>query len=181
MGAAVLNEQGEFVTLTGNQIACVMLSYLLEKCRQTGMLPQNGVVVKTIVSTELARAIANEYGAELVEVLTGFKFIGEKIKEYEQTEQHTFLFGFEESYGYLEGTHARDKDAVVACMLMCEAACSFAERGKTVYQALQELYEKYGYYTEKTVSYTLSGVEGMEKSRRQCVCWRRETFERSAV
>ena len=163
MGAAVLNEQGEFVTLTGNQIACVMLSYLLEKCRQTGMLPQNGVVVKTIVSTELARAIANEYGAALVEVLTGFKFIGEKIKEYEQTEQHTFLFGFEESYGYLEGTHARDKDAVVACMLMCEAACSFAERGKTVYQALQELYEKYGYYTEKTVSYTLSGVEGMEK------------------
>lgn len=163
MGAAVKGRNGEFITLTGNQLGCIMLEYRLRSLKSRGLLPKNGVVIKTIVSTELARAIANAYGVQLVEVLTGFKFIGEKIKEYERTNEHTFIFGFEESFGYLEGTHARDKDAVVACMLLAEAACDYASRGMSLLDGLEHLYEQYGYYAERTLSFTFEGVQGRQK------------------
>ncbi len=163
MGAAVKGRNGEFITLTGNQLGCIMLEYRLRSLKSRGLLPKNGVVIKTIVSTELARAIANAYGVQLVEVLTGFKFIGEKIKEYERTNEHTFIFGFEESFGYLEGTHARDKDAVVACMLLAEAACDYASRGMSFLDGLEHLYEQYGYYAERTLSFTFEGVQGRQK------------------
>lgn len=163
MGAAVKGRNGEFITLTGNQLGCIMLEYRLRSLKSRGLLPKNGVVIKTIVSTELARAIANAYGVQLVEVLTGFKFIGEKIKEYERTNEHIFIFGFEESFGYLEGTHARDKDAVVACMLLAEAACDYASRGMNLLDGLEHLYEQYGYYAERTLSFTFEGVQGRQK------------------
>ena len=163
MGAAVRNKDGEYVPLTGNQLGCIMLEGLLSSRKAAGTLPGNGAVIKTIVTTELVRDIAAHYGAETVEVLTGFKFIGEKIKEYETTGEHTYLFGFEESYGYLLGTHARDKDGVVACMLLAQTACSLAAQGKTLLDGLQDIYARYGFWREKTVSFTLSGMEGMAK------------------
>lgn len=163
LGVAVKDNNGEFIGLSGNQLGCLMLDYLLSQKQAKGTLPANGVAIKTIVSTEMARAIAQHYGVELVEVLTGFKFIGEKIKEYEAAKNHTFLFGFEESHGYLQGTHARDKDGVVASMLISETAAYYQSRGMTLYQGLQELFQKYGYYLEQTISYTFDGLAGMEK------------------
>lgn len=163
MGAAVKNEKGEFIPLTGNQLGCLMLEYRLRSLKNRGLLPKNGAVIKTIVSTELARAIAQSYNVELVEVLTGFKFIGEKIKEYEATNEHTFIFGFEESFGYLEGTHARDKDAVVACMLLSETACDYASQGMNLLEGLECIYKNYGYYSERTLSFTFEGIQGMQQ------------------
>lgn len=163
LGAAVRDGQGAFHTLTGNQIACLMLSHILRSRREKGTLPANGAVVKSIVSTRLADAIAKDYGVTLYEVLTGFKFIGEKIQQFEETGKHTFLFGFEESFGYLSGTQVRDKDAVNASLLVCEAACACMERGETLYDALQALYRQYGYFKEKGVSVTLPGKDGVEK------------------
>lgn len=163
MGVAVKDKNGDFVTLTGNQLGCLMLEYRLRSLKSRGLLPENGAVVKTIVSTELARAIAKDYNVALEEVLTGFKFIGEKIKEYECTNEHTFIFGFEESFGYLEGTHARDKDAVVACMLLAETACDYASRGMSLLDGLELIWQKYGYYAERTLSYTFEGIEGIQK------------------
>ncbi|MFV0314662.1 MAG: phospho-sugar mutase, partial [Anaerotignum sp.] len=118
---------------------------------------------KTIVSTEMVQAICENYGIEKMNVLTGFKFIGEKIKEFEQTASHEFLFGFEESYGCLAGTHARDKDAVVATLLLCEMAAFYKKKGMTLYEALQKLYEKYGYYLDEVKAVTLKGLEGVER------------------
>jgi len=163
MGVAVRNKQGEYVALTGNQTGCIMLESLLATMKANGSLPQNGAVIKTIVTSELVRAIASAYGAQTVEVLTGFKFIGEKIKQYEETGSNTYLFGFEESYGYLLGTHARDKDGVIASMLLAQTACRLAAEGKTLLDGLEDIYEKYGCYLEKTISFTLSGIEGMQK------------------
>lgn len=161
LGAAVRDGQGRFHTLTGNQIACLMLSHILKSLKESGTLPANGAVVKSVVSTELARAICQDYGVEMVEVLTGFKFIGEKIQQFEETGDHTFLFGFEESFGYLSGTKVRDKDGVNASLLLCEAACACMERGETLYDALQALYRKYGYFKERGVSVTLPGKDGV--------------------
>lgn len=161
LGAAVRDGQGRFHTLTGNQIACLMLSHILKSLKERGTLPANGAVVKSVVSTELARAICQDYGVEMVEVLTGFKFIGEKIQQFEETGDHTFLFGFEESFGYLSGTKVRDKDGVNASLLLCEAACACMERGETLYDALQALYRKYGYFKERGVSVTLPGKDGV--------------------
>lgn len=163
LGAAVRDGQGNFHTLTGNQIACLMLSHILKSRKENGTLPANGAVVKSVVSTELARAICQDYGVEMVEVLTGFKFIGEKIQQFEETGEHTFLFGFEESFGYLSGTQVRDKDGVNASLLLCEAACACMERGETLYDALQALYHKYGYFKERGVSVTLPGKDGVTK------------------
>lgn len=163
MGAAVKSRSGEFITLTGNQLGCIMLEYRLRSLKNRGLLPKNGAVIKTIVSTELARAIADDYNVALVEVLTGFKFIGEKIKEYESTNEHTFIFGFEESFGYLEGTHARDKDAVVACMLLAETACDYDSKGMNLLEGLECIYKKYGYYTERTLSFTFEGIQGLKQ------------------
>ncbi len=163
LGAAVRDEQGAFHTLTGNQIACLMLDHILKSRQEKGILEKNGAVVKSVVSTELARAICDHYGVKLFDVLTGFKFIGEKIQQFEETGDYTFLFGFEESYGYLSGTAVRDKDGVNASLLLCEATCACMERGETLYDALQRLYQQYGYFKETGLSVTLPGKDGVEK------------------
>ena len=163
VGVAVRDKNGDYVPLTGNQLGCVLLDGLLKAKKEAGTLPKNGVFIKTIVTSELARAVAQSYGVETVEELTGFKFIGEKIKEYEQTGEHTYLFGFEESYGYLVGTHARDKDGVVTCMLLAQTACGLAAQGKTLLDGLEDIYARLGYWKEKTISFTLSGMEGIAR------------------
>ncbi len=163
VGVAVRDKNGDYVPLTGNQLGCVLLDGLLKAKKEAGTLPKNGVFIKTIVTSELARAVAQSYGVETVEVLTGFKFIGEKIKEYEQTGEHTYLFGFEESYGYLVGTHARDKDGVVTCMLLAQTACGLAAQGKTLLDGLEDIYARLGCWKEKTISFTLSGMEGIAR------------------
>ena len=141
----------------------LLTNYMLSQRKEKGILPANGAVVKTIVTTEMIRPIAAEYGVKLFDVLTGFKYIGEKIKQFEETGDYTFVFGFEESYGCLSGTYARDKDAVVASMLVAELTAFYKNQGKTLYDGLIELYEKYGYYREGITSITLKGIEGVEK------------------
>mgnify|MGYP005841654635 CR=1 FL=1 len=163
VGVVVRNSTGEYVVLTGNQTGCLMMEYILSQKKSRGELPSNGFVVKTIVTTELAKAIANHYDVELVEVLTGFKFIGEKIKELDEFGSKKYLFGFEESYGYLAGTFARDKDGVVASMLIAEMAAYYKSRNMSLYEGLQEIFEKYGYYLEGITSFTLAGKEGIER------------------
>lgn len=165
MGIAIRDGEGKFTLLNGNQIGVLLMDYILRRNSENGTLPGNSAVVKTIVTTQLANIVAKDYGTEVFDVLTGFKFIGEKIKEWERTGEYTFMFGFEESYGSLSGTHARDKDAVVASMLFAEMACFYEGRGSSVYERLQEIYGKYGYYTETAFSFTLSGLDGMEKMR----------------
>ena len=163
MGIAVKTNSGDWVVLTGNQIACILLQHILEERKKAGTMPENGVVVKSIVSTSLADEIANRNGVELENVLTGFRYISEKIDEYDRTGKKTFLFGFEESYGFLAGGYSRDKDAICAAMLAAETCICYANRGMTLYDALQEIYQEYGYYKEKVKSYTLEGKEGLEK------------------
>lgn len=163
VGVVVRNNSGEYIALTGNQTGCLLLEYILSQKKANGTLPANGFVVKTIVTSELARSIAVSYSIELIEVLTGFKFIGEKIKELDETDIKKYLFGFEESYGYLAGSFARDKDAVVASMLIGEMAAYYRNRGMTLYDGLEELFKKYGYFIEGITSFTLEGKEGSEK------------------
>lgn len=163
VGIVVRDAQGVYRTLTGNQTGALLCEYILESLQKNGKLPKNGVIIKTIVTTELAAAIANAYGVEIMNVLTGFKYIGEKMTEFAKTGSHTYLLGFEESYGYLVGTHARDKDGVVASMLIAEMAAYYKDKGISLYEALQNIYKKYGYYCEKTVSFTMPGKDGMEK------------------
>lgn len=163
IGVVVKNRDGEYVTLNGNQTGCLLMEYILKGLKQQGKLPPNGFVVKTIVTTELARKIADFYNVRLVEVLTGFKFIGEQILYLDERGNEKFIFGFEESYGYLAGTFARDKDAVVASMLIAEMCAWYKSRNLTLYDSLVELYEKYGYEKEGLDSFTLSGKEGLEK------------------
>lgn len=164
VGIVVRNKVGEYVTLTGNQVGVLLTEYILSQKKEKGALPSNGVIIKTIVTTEMARAIAQHYHVEIMDVLTGFKFIGEKIKEFEENGNNKkYIFGFEESYGYLAGTYARDKDGVVACMLIAEMAAWYKSRGMTLYEGLQELYDKYGVYFEDLKSITLEGKEGIAK------------------
>lgn len=163
VGAAVRLQDGEYKILTGNQLGVLMLDYLLKAQQADGTLPTNGVALKSIVSTEMARKVAESYGVEMVDVLTGFKFIAEKIEEYETTGEKTFLFGFEESYGYLVKDFARDKDAVQAVVLLAEVASYYKEKNMSLYDGLTELYAKYGTYVEETISVTMSGIEGVEK------------------
>ncbi len=165
MGVAVKDKQGVFHTLTGNQIGCLLLNHVLTSRQKNGTLPGNGAAVKSIVSTELARAICRDWGVEMFDVLTGFKFIGEKIQQFEETGSYEFLFGFEESFGFLSGTQVRDKDGVNASLLLCEAACAADEDGITLYDRLQDLFKKYGYYVEKVVSVTLPGKDGVQKMK----------------
>lgn len=160
VGVAVRKADGEYVCLTGNQTGSLLCEFILRKMQERGTLPKNGAVVKTIVTTELVRSICDKYSVKVFDVLTGFKFIGEKIKEFEESGEYTYLFGLEESYGYLKGTYARDKDAVVASMLICEMAADYASRGMTLYDGLQRLYLVYGYCEERLVSKTLYGEEG---------------------
>ena len=163
LGVAVRDEQQQFKLLTGNQIGTVILNYLLEEKLKAGELPRNSVVMKTIVSTDIVSAIATKYHIETVDVLTGFKFIAEKILEYEMSKEHAFLFGFEESYGYLIGDFVRDKDAIQTSAFIAEIAAVYKARGKTIYQVLQEIYEEYGFYKEQTLSITLEGKDGAEQ------------------
>ncbi len=165
MGIAVRNDKNEFILLNGNQIGVLLCNYILERKSEDGVLPKNGAIVKTIVTTELARAIASSYGVTTFDVLTGFKFIGEKIKEWETSGKYTYLFGFEESYGSLVGTHARDKDAVVASMMFAEMVCHYEAKGLNVYDVLQNIYKKYGYYVEKSKAITFGGLDGMQRMK----------------
>ena len=163
MGAAVRQPDGTYQVITGNQIAAILLDYLLFAHQKAGTLPVNAAAVKSIVSSELPTVIAEHYGVKMVNVLTGFKFIAEQIKNYEETNAHTFMFGFEESYGYLVQPFVRDKDAIQAVLLLTEVAAHFKSEGKTLYDGLQALYEKYGYFLEKTISVTVQGLEGPAK------------------
>ncbi|MDR2046304.1 MAG: phospho-sugar mutase [Clostridiales bacterium] len=160
MGAAVKTETG-YTLLTGNQIGALLLDYILLRKTQTDTLPNNAAAVKTIVTTGLAARIAASYGAEITDVLTGFKFIGEKIKEWEETGEKSFVFGYEESYGYLAGTHARDKDAVVAAMLFSEMICYYRFTGTGVTERLNALFERFGYFVEKSLSIAYGGADAM--------------------
>ncbi|MEZ0537732.1 phospho-sugar mutase [Caldicellulosiruptoraceae bacterium PP1] len=163
VGVVVKNKEGEYVVLTGNQTGALLTHYILENLKQTNTMPLNPTIVKTIVTTEMARKITQSYNAHIIDVLTGFKYIGEKIKEFEETNSNSFVFGFEESYGYLAGTFVRDKDAVIASMLICEMAGYYKLKGMSLYEGLISLYEKYGYYKEDLKSITLEGIEGSEK------------------
>ncbi|KWW17572.1 MULTISPECIES: phospho-sugar mutase [Peribacillus] len=160
LGIAVKNKAGEYVVLTGNQTGALILDYLLREKQAKGTLPENGVVLKTIVTSEIGRTIAKEYGLETVDVLTGFKFIAEKINDYRENGQHTFLFGYEESYGYLIKDFARDKDAIQAAILAVEVCAYYKKQGMDVYEGLIQIFEKYGYYLEGLQSLTLKGIEG---------------------
>lgn len=161
LGVAIRNNDGDFESLTGNQVGALMLEYILMRLKQDGKLPTNAVAVKSFVSTNLAKSICDSYGVELCETPVGFKFIGEKIKHFEQDKSKTYVFGFEESCGYLRGTHARDKDAVVASMLFAELACWCAYKGISVYSLLTGIYERLGYFYEDTVSIKYSGLSAM--------------------
>lgn len=163
MGTAVRQPSGEYQLLTGNQIGAVLLNYLLTAKKAAGTLPANGALVKSIVSSEFATDIAKSFGVETINVLTGFKYIAEQIQHFEDTNEHTFLFGFEESYGYLVKSFARDKDSVQATVLLAEVAAYYKSLGKTLYDGLQELFEQYGYFVENTKSLTFAGVDGAEK------------------
>lgn len=163
VGVVVKNKEGEYVVLTGNQTGALLTHYILENLELTNAMPKNPVIIKTIVTTEMARKIAQSYNVETIDVLTGFKYIGEKIKEFEQEKSHNFILGFEESYGYLAGTFVRDKDAVIASMLICEMAGYYKLKGMSLYEGLLSLYNSYGYYLEDLKSLTLEGIEGSEK------------------
>ena len=165
VGIVVRDNNGEYVVLNGNQTGAIIVNYLFSKMNEAGNIPEKPVVIKTIVTSELGAAIAEHYGAEVVNTLTGFKFIGEKIHEYEDfgSVVKNFVIGYEESYGYLVGTHARDKDAVVASLIISEAALYYKLKGMTLYDALMEIYDKFGYYKEVLKSITLKGIDGVEK------------------
>ena len=163
VGVVVRKNDGEYTTLTGNQTGCLLLEYILSALKESGKLPENGFAVKTIVTTELSRVIAKYYNIELVEVLTGFKFIGEQIMLRDEKGHQKYLFGFEESYGYLAGTDVRDKDAVVASMLIAEMAAYYKVKCLSLYDALINLFEKYGYFIEGVNSFTLEGKDGVMK------------------
>ena len=163
IGVVVRDSKGEYIALTGNMVGALLTEYVLSIRKQTGNLPENGVVIKTIVTSYMPDAICRAYGTEVMNVFTGFKFIGEKIKQFEKDGSKTYLLGFEESYGYLVGTYARDKDAVVASMLVAEMAAYYKMRGMTLYEGLLEIYAKYGTYRERLVSLTFGGMDGAKK------------------
>ena len=163
IGVVVKDNSGEYKVLTGNQTGMLLAHYILKALSDRNELPKNSAVIKTIVTTEGVRKIVESFGAELIDTLTGFKYIGEKIKEFEETNSNEFIFGLEESYGYLAGTFVRDKDAVIASMLITEMALYYKEEGLTLYEALIKLYEEYGFTQEELISIELQGKEGQEK------------------
>jgi len=161
VGIVVRDRGGEYVTMTGNQVGVLLLDYIIKTLKKRGEMPRNPFAVKTIVTTEMAQKVCDDNGVELMNVLTGFKFIGEKIKEFHETGKKSYLFGFEESYGYLKGTYARDKDAVVASLLIVEMACSYKLQGIGLYEAMQQLYKEYGYFDEKVISVVIEGTDSL--------------------
>ncbi|QWU47468.1 phospho-sugar mutase [Bacillus sp. NP247] len=172
LGVAVRNQDGEFQVLTGNQTGALMLDYLLSQKKENGTLPENGVVLKTIVTSEIGRTIAKAYGLDTVDTLTGFKFIGEKIRQYEESGQYEFQFGYEESYGYLIRPFCRDKDAVQSVLFACEVAAYYKSQGKTLYDGLLEVFKKYGFFREDLVSLTLKGKDGAEQIQKMMATFR---------
>ncbi|HJF19162.1 MAG TPA: phospho-sugar mutase [Enterococcus columbae] len=172
LGAAVRLPNGEYQVLTGNQIGAILTKYILTAHQQAGTLKANAAIVKSIVSSELPAAIAASFGATTFNVLTGFKFIAEKIQQFEDTGSNTFMFGFEESYGYLVKSFVRDKDAIQALVLLAEVAAYYKKQGKTLYDGLQEIFAEFGYYAEKTISVTLSGLEGAAKIKEMMATFR---------
>lgn len=172
MGAVVKDPAGKYFVLTGNQSGAIMIHYYLSQLQEQGKLPSNGAVIKTIVTSEMGAAIAEHYGATVFNTLTGFKYIGEKMNQFEQSGEHTYLFGYEESYGYLAGNYARDKDAVVAALLISEAAAYYKQQGKTLYDVLQELYEQFGHFQESLESRTLKGKDGVAQIQGIMESWR---------
>ena len=165
VGIMVRNSENKFVTITGNQVGALLLDYILTAYENTGTMPEKPYAVKTIVTTELATKICREHGVDLYNVLTGFKFIGEVIKNHDDIGDGNYLLGFEESYGYLKGTYARDKDSVVASMLIVEMAAYYKAKGMTLYDALVNMFKKYGYFIENTVNVTMPGLDGVEKMK----------------
>ncbi|NLL01295.1 MAG: phospho-sugar mutase [Clostridiales bacterium] len=163
LGIQVKDDKGEYVLFNGNMTGALIAEYVFSQRAKNGTLAKNSALIKTIVSGNISDKIAAEYKATLIEVLTGFKYIGEQIKLFEETDSNEFVFGYEESYGYLVGTHSRDKDAIAALMVLCEAAAYYKSQGLSLYEQMENIYKKYGYYQEKTVSLTLKGIEGMEK------------------
>lgn len=163
VGVVVKNNDGEYAVLTGNQTGILLTNYILYMNKILNIMPKNPIVVKTIVTTELAADICKDYGVKIIDVLTGFKYIGEKIKEFEENGQGNFMIGFEESYGYLLGTFVRDKDGVIACQMISEMAAYYKGRGMSLFDGLSEIYEKYGYCLEDLKSVTLKGMDGSEK------------------
>lgn len=163
LGVAVKDDKGEFTALSGNQVGILLLDYILTRLEEENAMPTNAAVVKSFVTTGMAKAICDDFGVTLFETPVGFKFIGEKIKQWEKDGKYTYVFGFEESCGYLRGTHARDKDAVVASMLICEMAAWYKGQGKNLGEALDDLYAQYGFYFNKVDSYTFPGSDGMAK------------------
>lgn len=180
MGAVVKDKDGKYFVLSGNQSGAIMTHYLLSQLKERGALPANGAVVKTIVTSEMGAVIAEHYGAEVFNTLTGFKYIGEKMDAFEASGSHTYLFGYEESYGYLAGNYARDKDAVLAAMLICEAAAYYKAQGKTLYDVLQELYQQFGYFLEALQSRTLKGKDGVAQIQSKMTDWRTSAPEQVA-
>ncbi|MDQ0192208.1 phospho-sugar mutase [Paenibacillus wynnii] len=172
MGAVVRDKDGKFVVLSGNQSGALMIHYYLSRLQEQGKLPTNGAVVKTIVTSEMGAAVASHYGATVFNTLTGFKYIGEKMTQFEASGDYTYLFGYEESYGYLAGNYARDKDAVLAAMLIAEAGAYYKAQGKTLYDVLQELYEQFGYFLESLESRTLKGKDGVAQIQGIMNDWR---------
>jgi len=166
LGVAVKDSSGEYVVLTGNQLGALMLHYLLIKKKEQGLLPENGAVVKTIVTSEIGRAIASSFGLKTFDTLTGFKFIGEKINEFESSGDYQFQFGYEESYGYLIGDFVRDKDAVQSAVFAAEVAAYYKAQGKSLYDGLLDIFSKYGYYKESLRSITLKGKDGAEQIKK---------------
>jgi len=174
VGIVVRNSDGEYVSLTGNQVGVLLTDYIISARRQNGTLPENAAVVTSIVSTRMTEEICRRNNVAIFNVLTGFKFFGEKIKEFEATGSHTYIFGFEESYGYLAGTYARDKDAVVASMLIAEMAVWYKNKGMTLYDAIEALYKKYGYYAERTISIKITGNGAQDRMKKMMADLRSE-------
>ena len=175
LGAAVRQPNGEYQLLTGNQIAAVMLNYILKARKNAGTLPANAVAVKSVVSSEFATKVAASYGVGMINVLTGFKFIAEQIHNFELHHDHTFMFGFEESYGYLERPFVRDKDAIQSLVMLAEVAAHYKKEGKNLYDGLQELFAEYGYFAEKTISKTFDGIEGAAEIKNLMTKFREES------
>ncbi len=165
MGVAIRNKEGKFELLTGNQIGVLILDYLLTRKEELKILPSNGAVIKTIVTSTLADRMAKKKGMTVFNVLTGFKFIGELMTEWAKTKEYEYIFGFEESYGSLVGTHARDKDAVIACLIFAELVLYLEEKGLTVFDRLEQIFEDFGYYTEKNISIEYKGLKGMDEMK----------------
>ena len=162
-GIVLKNSEGDYVTLSGNQIGVLLIDYIITAKKLTNTMPEHPAVLKSVVTTEMARKVANDNGIDCFDTFTGFKFLAEKIKQFEDTGSHQYLFAFEESYGYLCGDHARDKDAVIAAMLIAEMAAYYRTKGMTLYDAMQDMYARYGFYMEQTLSIVMPGVSGLQR------------------